>query len=165
MKTYVLMVSERFPQTHKRAGQQTWFVEKINEAGMPISDEPIMGKKIHTCRSNYPLWSKRIKEVQEGKAVLSLRYWEGKPYRSKQIEFIQLDKDSGVGIQKLLITNKDIEKYELSVFNENLHLYLNRKASCIAENDGLSLDDFAEWFKNYNSSACMAIIHFTNFRY
>lgn len=44
MKTFVLTVSRTFPKTHKRAGQQTWFVEKINEAVMPISDDPIMGK-------------------------------------------------------------------------------------------------------------------------
>ena len=51
MKTFVLTVSRTFPKTHKRAGQQTWFVEKINEAGMPISDEPIMGKKIPSNRT------------------------------------------------------------------------------------------------------------------
>ena len=55
MKTFVLTVSRTFPKTHKRAGQQTWFVEKINEAGMPISDELIIGKKIHTIRANYEL--------------------------------------------------------------------------------------------------------------
>lgn len=36
MKTFVLTVSRTFPKTHKRAGQQTWFVEKINEAGEVI---------------------------------------------------------------------------------------------------------------------------------
>ena len=29
MKTYVLMVSERFPQTHKRKGELTYFPTKI----------------------------------------------------------------------------------------------------------------------------------------
>ena len=39
--------------------------------------------KLHTIRANYPLWEKRIKDIQEGHAVLSVRQWSGKPYRSK----------------------------------------------------------------------------------
>ena len=35
----------------------------------------------------------------------------------------------------------------------------------IANNDGLSLDDWKEWFKGYDLSQSMAIIHFTKFRY
>ncbi len=31
MKTFILTVSKIFPKTHKRAGEQTWFVEKINK--------------------------------------------------------------------------------------------------------------------------------------
>jgi hypothetical protein len=34
----------------------------------------------------------------------------------------------------------------------------------IAKNDGLSFEDFCEWFKVRTSSP-MAIIHFTDFRY
>ena len=35
----------------------------------------------------------------------------------------------------------------------------------LAKNDGLSLDDFKAWFKSYDLSQPMAIIHFTSFRY
>ena len=66
MKTFVLTVSRVFPKTHKRAGKQTWFVEKINQAGMPVSDETIMGKKIHTIRANYELWEKRAMQINDG---------------------------------------------------------------------------------------------------
>jgi hypothetical protein len=35
----------------------------------------------------------------------------------------------------------------------------------IAKNDGLTKEDFTAWFKPYNLSEPMAILHFTNFRY
>lgn len=35
----------------------------------------------------------------------------------------------------------------------------------IAKNDGLTPDQFNSWFKNYDLSQPMAIIHFTPFRY
>lgn len=54
-KTYVLMLSELFPKTHNKAGMPTEFKEKV-----------LNKKKIHTIRANFPLWEKRIKEVQEG---------------------------------------------------------------------------------------------------
>ncbi len=169
MKTYVLLVSRTYPKGHKREGESTYFVEKIlnNEDILPVSDAlsewDIAGfnPKLHTCRINYELWAKRIKKVQEGKAILSLRYWSGEPYRTKQIEFAQLDKDSGVGVQKLLFRINDLlypiagDGIWFSVLNlENL-----------SKNDGLSIDDFKDWFKNYDLSKEMCIIQFTKFRY
>jgi hypothetical protein len=35
----------------------------------------------------------------------------------------------------------------------------------LANSDGLSLRDFEAWFKGYDTSKSLAIIHFTNFRY
>lgn len=149
MKTYVLIVSRTFPKGHNKEGEQTFFVDKISN-----------GEKIHTIRSNYPLWKKRIKEVQEGKAVLSLRYWSEKPYRSKQVEFARLDKDSGIGVQEIYFINKNIYCPDLCSDR-----FLKSNIEEIAKNDGLSIEDFKEWFKNYDLSKPLAIIHFTNFRY
>jgi hypothetical protein len=39
------------------------------------------------------------------------------------------------------------------------------KLDYLAKNDGLSLDDFKEWFKGYDLSKPLALIHFTKFRY
>ncbi len=120
--------------------------------------------KIHTIRANYELWYKRIKEVQEGKAILSLRYWSGKPYNSKQIELARLDKNSGISVQKLEFFESDFNcpyTYGLDgVSNEPLF-----EISKLALNDGLSLEDFKQWFRKYDLSKPMAIIHFTPFRY
>lgn len=152
MKTFVLTVSRTFPKNHKRSGQNTWFKEKINEAIMPISDEPIMGKKIHTVRGNYELWEKRARQINEGKAILSVRYWSGKPYNSKQVEFLQLNK---IGVQKL----KDPTNFVYAEIDGGICNWED-----IAKNDGLSFDDFCEWFK-IRQNKPMAVIHFTEFRY
>ena len=73
-KTYVLMISENFPKYHQKAGEPTFFARKIEE-----------GKKIHTIRQNYELWNKRAEKINKGEAILSIRKWSGKAYRSKQI--------------------------------------------------------------------------------
>ena len=101
-----------------------------------------------------------MQEVQEGRAVIELFYWADKPYRSKQIVFATLDKDSGCGIQKIEFNNNEI--------NEPLvGRYLLRKIDIahISQNDGLSFQDFKDWFKSYDLSKPMVIIHFTKFRY
>lgn len=145
-KTFVLTVSKQFPKTHKKAGQSTGFVENIQKLFTNNCS------KIHTIRSNYDLWSSRAKKINEGKAVLSIRYWSGKPYRSKQVEICRLEV---IGIEKLEhpdnfafapVEGKRVDWGEL------------------AKNDGLSFDDFCEWFKPRQKEP-MAIIHFTHFRY
>lgn len=181
MKTYVLTVSRVFPCTHKRKGERTNFVCKIlhtinfNESGVDLyricSNEcetscfrRLIDPKLHTIRANYELWAKRIEQVQKGEAILSIRYWSGKPYQSKQVEICQLDKDSGISVQKITFFESDIYcpyAYGLDgISNEPVY-----NVSLIAKNDGLSLEDFKEWFKGYDLSKPMAIIHFTKFRY
>jgi hypothetical protein len=146
MITYVLTVSQCFPATYPRKGQPTNFVQKIYN-----------GQKIHTIRNNYPLWKKRINKINQGKAVLSLRYWKGKPYQTKQKEFLIL-KTNEVGIQK-------IEVNPLGwVIDDNLCEKLQTET--IAKNDGLTHQDFKNWFKNsFTVNEPKAIIHFTPFLY
>lgn len=145
MKTYVLTLSKVFPATHPCKGEPTGFREAFRKT------------KLHTIRANYPLWAKRIAEVQRGEAVLSVRQWSGRPYMSKQETIATLTADDGVGIQKLTffsgrIIYPTVGKYQPSVKE-------------IANNDGLHADDWVYWFKNYDLSKPLAIIHFTKFRY
>ncbi len=144
-KTYVLTLSEFFPKTHSKAGMPTNFKEKF-----------LKKEKLHTIRANYPLWEKRIRDVQDGRAILSIRQWTGKPYASKQVEFALLTKDSGVGIQRVEFTNDLAE----CVIEGNHHSYVY-----VAKNDGLRPDDWLDWFSGYDFSKPLAIIHFTKFRY
>lgn len=146
MKTYVITLSRNFLAYHKRAGEETHFKEKF-----------LSGEKLHTIRANYPLWEKRIKEVQDGRAILSIRQWTGKPYRSKQVEIATLTAENGVGLQRLEFTDCRLRfPYTDSEWTSMVSL---------AKNDGLSLNDWVDWFGGYDLSEPMAIIHFTKFRY
>ena len=159
IKTYNIMLSKVFPATHHRAGEPTYFSQKIQAAKYPTL-LPNEAPKLHTIRANYDLWFKRIAEVQAGEAELVLREWEGKPYRSKTREIMRLTAEDGVGIQKLQIFAKH---YLLKVFIDG-----KRKSSAICTlpiNDGLRPLDWIDWFRDYDLSKPLAIIHFTSFRY
>lgn len=157
MKTYVITLSRHFLANHKRAGEETHFKEKfLLGQGLTDYDTPSLAK-IHTIRANYPLWEKRIKEVQEGRAALSIRQWTGKPYRSKQVEIAMLTAGNGVGLQKLEFYNNTLGLCHIGIVYQ-------RKYE-LAHYDGLSFEDWEERFKGYDLSEPMAIIHFTKFRY
>jgi hypothetical protein len=158
MKTYVLTLSEFFPSTHIRKGEPTHFRDAFN-AGQVFnrgSECLYRHPKKHTIRANYPLWENRIAEIQQGKAVLSIRQWTGKPYRSKQVEICKLTAEDGVGIQIL----KMIDLYRPTTINGH-----KVELPDLAANDGLTYKDWVEWFKGYDLREPMAIIHFTRFRY
>lgn len=145
MKTYVIILSEKFPTTHPRKGQETEFGRSF-----------LNGKKIHTIRGNFSLWEKRIAQIQKGEAVLSVRQWTGKPYQSKQVEIARLTDEDGVGIQELKLT--DLSR-PTTINGQRIELPL------LAQNDGLSFNDWFNWFIGYDLSKPLAIIHFTKFRY
>ena len=155
MKTYVITLSQVFPVTHPRAGEETYFKHWLIGSLCYGAEKG----KIHTIRANYELWAKRFEQIYAGKACLSVRYWEGKPYRSKQHEIVRLTKDNGIGIQKLCFSNRSTAWVD----------YPERRLSIdfkyLAENDGLDLEDWLEWFKDYDFTKTMVIIHFTKFRY
>lgn len=168
MKTYVITLSKRFPTGHNRAGDLTFFHEALSnalhntEATLTVDDADdtsikIYERKIHTIRANYPLWDKRIAEVERGEACLSIRQWTGKPYHSKQVEIARLTKEDGVGIQRLEFVNGKLGLPRIGI--------VYQRKNEIALNDGLSFEDWENWFKNYDLAQPMAIIHFTKFRY
>lgn len=193
IKTYVITLSPFFLKGHPKSGKPTRFRCKFL-MGRNLSDaciwdcsydgventqrscsrnaivedgKPWKFPKIHTIRTNYKLWEKRIREVQEGNAVLSIRQWSGKPYRSKQVVIANLTKNEGVGIQPLKIT-RFIEKLgnkEYVAISVDGDIKNTLTLEEIAHNDGLSFEDWAAWFKDADTSQDMAIIHFTSFRY
>lgn len=177
MKTYVITLSRHFLANHKRAGEETHFKEKFllgqgcpdcaspqDLSGINISDcnscvRACSFPKLHTIRANYPLWEKRIKE---GRAVLSIRQWTGKPYRSKQIEIATLTSKNGIGVQKLIFVGNDIM---LPVVEYGGNKFRSMDRYRLASNDGLSFKNWVDWFRGYDLSKPMAIVHFTKFRY
>lgn len=147
LKKYVITVSLNFMKDHTRAGDPTNFDTKILEKS-----------KIHTCRAG-AYWKKVVKEVNAGRAILSVRHWIGKPYGSKQKEICVFTK---LGWQDLKITAS--YDFENRVFIDNKQVY-NSEIAELAKNDGLDLLDFASWFKWGIEDFEGGIIHFTDFRY
>ena len=142
-KQVVLMIAKNFLAYHKRAGQATDFEIKIKEKD-----------KNHTIRPNYEKWKEKIEEVKSGKAELVLKQWEGRPYHSTPNKLsIYNDKDD-VDVSKLTKTADGF------FVNDTIKV----EPEILAKNDGLSLQDFEDWFKVFPTEP-MAIIHFNSFRY
>lgn len=177
---YQIAVSRNFQSNHPKKGEETNFVEKI-EIALNLgtwSEMPFFpyAPKIHTCRANYPLWEKRMKKVQSGRAVIDLFYWKLPGGRFTQgntkVVFATLDKDSGCGVQELspLSNFMKVSKWKDAIIysekeTSEEQTYSEILVSILAKNDGLSLENFESWFKNYDLSESMAIIQFTKFRY
>lgn len=169
IKRYRLAVSNMFPATHPRKGEPTYFHKKIILAIMKSENEGLSIKataptgerlwpKLHTIRANYELWKKRISEVQKGVAVIELFHWKGVPYRSKQVVFATLDKDSECVVQEIFFLRGEI--CDPIIGGDDI-----TSISELSRNDGLSLEDFKTWFKGYDLTKPMAIIQLTKFRY
>ena len=160
-KKYVITLSQVFPVKHIRKGEPTGFKDKFLAAiGEDVGD----WLKLHTIRANYELWKKRFEEIEAGRACLCIWQWSGKPYCSKQVEIARLTREDGIGLQELRIVN---EKYKGRgimlgyVDGEQKNDFFHT----LSKNDGLSFNDWLEWFKGYNFNKPLAIIHFTKFRY
>lgn len=144
MKIVPIIVSPFFPQSHARAGDPTEFLHQIDS-----------GTKKHTIRKNPDYWIPKIEQIQKREAYLSIRSWSAKPYKSKQIEHKRIYAQDSIGYQ---ILNHTISGYYIpgrskKVLIEELSL-----------NDGLSREDFQEWFKGPKINPFI-IIHFNQFRY
>lgn len=145
----ILTLCKVFPVTHSKAGEVTGFENKLNT-----------GEKIHTIRANSKgVWEKRIQDIKAGRKYLSIREWTGRPYNSEQRELAVRE---NVGLQHVVMTYSSSDSVPQAwvdskkVFVEDL-----------AKNDGLSLEDFIEWFFGNNKENIFegVIIHFTDFRY
>ena len=160
MVTYYLNLSQVFPSYHPKAGKPTNFEGAFNAGQVFNRGSECLHRhpKLHTIRANYEFWSKRFEKIDAGKACLSIRQWIGKPYGkgSTQRELMRLTHENGIGIQKLQFVKN---KYCL------IDNFCLPSVRILANNDGLSLEDWADWFRQYDLSKPLAIIHFTNYRY
>jgi len=149
----VLTFSRTFPAYHPKAGQPTFFVEKITKnlhhLGTPPWDIP---DEIFTTEIYYIVDSKRhtIRSGNRWKVgdKFSPRVWSGKPYQSKQI-IIAPD-----------IEVKKVWPVEIEFFGGRFYVQLPVKknhwtllsAGDVAKNDGLEVHDFIDWFKVHPKS-------------
>lgn len=149
-KKVILTLCKVFPKTHSKAGINTLFAVKL-----------FAGRKLHTIRSDEKdLWSKKVADINEGKKILCVREWTGRPYNSEQADIKQF---VNVGLQDITITcGVDDEKPLAWVDGKPVPI------ETIAKNDGLELSDFIEWFFGSVHTGNVfkgKIIHFTDFRY
>ena len=153
-KKIILTVSRVFPVTHSRRGEPTEFYSKLK-----------FGQKIHTIRKNYNLWALNAEKMQRGDYYLSIRQWSDKPYRSPQKEV--LHSHTPIGVQPITLTyHADNDTITANIDGRE---WLDADCYTLAKNDGLSTEDFKEWFFGRDRKKDMSfqgvIIHFTNFRY
>lgn len=153
-KKIILTVSRVFPVTHSRRGEPTEFDSKLK-----------FGQKIHTIRKNYDLWALNAKKMQRGDYYLSIRQWSDKPYRSPQKEVLQCH--TPIGVQPITLSyHADNDTVTANIDGCE---WLDADCYTLAKNDGLSTEDFKEWFFGRDRKRDMSfqgvIIHFTNFRY
>ena len=149
--TYPITLSKKFPANHPRHGQPTAFRTKFEERA-----------KIHTIRANFPLWKDRFARIFVGDAVLSIRQWSGKPYHSKQELVADLGIKDAIGIEELVFVDGDINKPHIVKYHDQL---VPVTIYDLATNDGLSVEDWLDWFKGYDLTKPLAVLHFTSFRY
>lgn len=142
----VITLSKTFPAYHPRAGEQTGFADAF-----------LSGRKIHTIRENKEGYYK------DGD-IVSVRQWSGKPYASKQVV---LRDGICVSVLPIIIDFND-SNLSIRVRPSLGASFSFVDPSTVAENDGLSLDDFVAWFNPHglqNLTLNYSIIHFTDFRY
>lgn len=148
-KKVILTLCKVFPVTHSRVGEKTGFEQKLKN-----------GIKKHTIRYNAKdVWDKRYNDISKSKKYLSVREWTGRPYNSEQREFARYDK---IGLQKITMTYSSTDEVP-QCWVDGKHV----SAYDLAKNDGLSVEDFTEWFFGCNKGNVFdgVIIHFTDFRY
>jgi len=148
-KKVIITLCKVFPVAHSRAGQPTGFEGKLKA-----------GEKIHTIRYNAKgVWDERYKGISSGKKYLSVREWTGRPYNSEQREFAQYEK---IGLQHITMTNCATDPYP-QCWVDGKEIPIQE----IARNDGLSIEDFVEWFFGNNKENTFegVVIHLTDFRY
>ena len=160
MKTYVITLSQVFPSTHNRAGEPTLFKDAFNAGQVFNTGGECLYRhpKFHTIRANYQLWKKRFEQIQNGEACLSVRKWTGKPYRSPQTEIAMLTREDGIGLQKMTVIGTCTCH---PIYVDGVSVPVKK----LAANDGLSYEDWVEWFKGYDLTEPLAVIQFTKFRY
>lgn len=151
-KKICITLSRVFPQTHSRRGEPTGFGDKLAS-----------GAKKHTIRRNYDLWRLNAEKMQRGGYTLSIRQWIDKPYRSKQREIHT--QNEPIRVQRVSMRyNSKTDSIDVSVE----HTLVDTEY--IARNDGLSLEDFKDWFfgsvrHKEDADFKGVVIHFKPFSY
>lgn len=158
-----IMCSRHFQKGHPKAGEQTHFVEKIL-LGLLQAEEITIGRCIELARQvfdkDHPMCSYnaiRAYDCQPFKGhtirpgsrfkpgdMASLRVWSGAPYRSKQIEFAQVEVKN-VWSFNIHVVDDDLV-WQVPGFGSGSFDTKSGGLQIIASHDGLEIRDFIDWF-------------------
>jgi hypothetical protein len=141
---------------HIRAGEPTYFVEKVQgclyNMGVDLSDqikhpETHMSNNMwHQCPKHHTI---RMGRHFKANDELTLAAWSGKPYRSKQVKLWTgpiRAVDIVIQINRLYNSMKVCKVVRFSN-GPGIHITLDSINKVeLAKNDGLSLQDFEAWF-------------------
>jgi hypothetical protein len=139
----VLTFSTKFPASHPRKTEPTFFVEKI----MASLADCIDGWEMYNDFVLYD-WHEYYNAIPKHHTIragnrwkvgdfFSPRIWSGKPYASKQIEFappIQVKKTWPFEVDENGVASLD-----------GTYLFGEEDENTLAKNDGLSWQDFHDW--------------------
>lgn len=142
-----ILFSRVFPKYHLKAGQPTFFVEKIlSSINYKYYDED----RQFNPRISVDSFDPKLHTIRAGKRwnvgdVFSPRVWTDKPYKSKHIIIcpdIEVKQVYDIEIinQKVIINGVFWGSYARGFYDKNVNT--------LAHNDGLSLVDFENWFGN-----------------
>lgn len=140
----VLTFSRHFPKGHAKAGQPTYFVEKVfaslkdKVVPDPLAIPGFIWAQFQDCTFPKGHTIRSGSRFKPGD-MAGLRVWSDKPYRSKQIEFAQVEVKKVWDI-KIHIINGSVG------VNVNGEAMKGVQAPRIARNDGLEWIDFVNWF-------------------
>jgi hypothetical protein len=155
----VLTFSRTYPSYHPKAGQPTYFIEKVvgglvandvegctTELIKSLRDSKLLSVSVMNELSNQTYGYYKHHTIRAGHRFkagdwFSPRVWSGKPYNSKQITFapdIQVKKTFDVIIDEDGCFHIDGKLYAYS--NSDFAL------QPLAKNDGLEMGDMLEWF-------------------
>jgi hypothetical protein len=148
--------SRTFPAYHRKKTEQTFFVERIlNQLKIPYRSDwyfyelvklnPTVDERLLVAFYESLEWkfydtkSHTIREKHHFKAgdVLIPKVWSSKPYWSKPIQFAP-----EINIPK--VWNLEVKDQK---FYKDTNEFKVDNIDLLAQNDGLLLEDFLEWFK------------------
>ena len=154
----VITFSRVFPAYHPKAGQPTYFVEKLWKSLGNLDYQWDLVKVLQVSdalnvKMPYSEFEPKHHTIRAGNRwkvgdKFSPRVWSGKPYNSKQIIIapdIEIKKIWDVKVEKEVYYNENSGVNVITKISINgAHKTANYEP--LAKNDGLSLDDLCDWF-------------------
>lgn len=153
----IITFSRFYPSYHPKAGQPTYFVEKVWESLRRCNPEADSWRRNHAYElenglghtvSNYALndWMPKHHTIRAGHRFkvgdkFSPRVWSGKPYRSKMIQFAP-----DIEVKKVFNFGMRMRGPYKEFYGGDCDL-TGTSICSVAMNDGLTVDDLYWWFQ------------------